>query len=48
LHALLLLQVRMPEGDTLVLDDDEPRGRSRRKGGDQEGDVVEAEFIDLK
>jgi hypothetical protein len=49
LLLLLLLQVRMPEGDTVVLDDSEPLS-SDKSGGQQQqyGEVVDAEFKDLK
>jgi hypothetical protein len=42
--------VRLPGGDTVVVDDNEPLSSSGRGGivGDQEGEVVEAEFKDLK
>jgi hypothetical protein len=48
---LVLPQVRMPEGDSVVLDDsDEPgsSSNSRRKAGAAvQGDVIDAEFRDL-
>lgn len=48
------IAVRMPEGDTVVLDDsDEPGGSSgsssrRKAGAAVQGDVIDAEFRDLK
>jgi hypothetical protein len=47
LFAVNLQQVRMPEGDTVVLDDTEPTSSSG-SSGQQYGEVVDAEFRDLK
>lgn len=39
----------MPEGDTVVLDDDEPfSSGSGDVSGQQYGEVIDAEFRDLK
>lgn len=46
-----LHQVRMPEGDTVVLDDDDDQplpGGGGSSSGQQYGEVVDAEFRDLK
>jgi hypothetical protein len=43
------LQVRMPEGDTVVLDDEEPFSSGGGSvSGQQFGEVVDAEFRDIK
>lgn len=49
-HAVLCcLQVRMPEGDTVVLDDDSDSLSGGGPGsGQQYGEVVDAEFRDIR